>query len=101
MPKAASKAKKGETTKRKATNGKVTFACGCNGGCKGRKREISKALYKKLLGDRLCWVYDPPVRLYGELSILGLHFILCSLSIPLILSYTRTLLTHIALIPFL
>ena len=44
MPKAASKAKKGETTKRKATNGK---ACGCNGGCKGHKREISEALYKK------------------------------------------------------
>ena len=47
MPKAASKAKKGETMKRKATNGKVTFACSCNGGCKGRKREISEALYKK------------------------------------------------------
>ena len=47
MPKAASKAKKGETTKRKATNGKVTFACSCNGGCKGRNQEISKALYKK------------------------------------------------------
>jgi hypothetical protein len=47
MPKAASKAKKEEAKKRKATNGKVTFACGCKGGCKGRKREISEALYKK------------------------------------------------------
>ena len=26
-----------------------------------------------LLGDRLCWVYDLPVRLYGRLSIFGLH----------------------------
>ena len=26
-----------------------------------------------LLGDGLCGVYDPPIRLYGELSYFGLH----------------------------
>ena len=48
-----------------------------------------------LLGDRLCWVYDPPVQSYGELSI----YLDCTLfyvvhlyrsSFP-----THTLLTHI------
>ena len=62
---------------------------------------IERRLTHSLLGDRLCWVYDPPVRLYGELSILRLRLILCSLSLLLILSYTRMLLTHVALIPFL
>jgi hypothetical protein len=34
---------------RKATSGKPTrtFTCACTGGCKGRIRELSEALYKK------------------------------------------------------
>ena len=40
MPKAA-------TTKGKAANRKAMFICACIGGCKGRKRQISEALYKK------------------------------------------------------
>jgi hypothetical protein len=47
MPKAASKTKKVETSKGKAASEKLTFACACIGGCKGRKRQISEALYKK------------------------------------------------------
>ena len=43
MPKAASKTKKVKTMKGKT----ATFACACIGGCKGRKRQISEALYKK------------------------------------------------------
>ena len=31
------------------------------------------AEFMKVLGDRLCWVYDLPVHLYGELSIFGLY----------------------------
>jgi hypothetical protein len=46
MPKAASKTKKIKTTKVE-TSGKLTFECACIGGCKGRKRQISEALYKK------------------------------------------------------
>ena len=30
---------------------------------------------RSLLGDRLCWVYDPPVRLYNGLSISDLHLL--------------------------
>ena len=26
-----------------------------------------------LLGDGLCWVYNPPIHLYGKLSTFGLH----------------------------
>ena len=47
MPKATSTTKELETTKRKAANRKATFVCACIGGCKGRKRQISEALYKK------------------------------------------------------
>jgi hypothetical protein len=49
MPKAASKTKKVKSTKgdSEAASGKLTFACACIGGCKGRKRQISEALYKK------------------------------------------------------
>jgi len=48
MPKAAGKARKVKTTKGKAASGgKPTFTCACNGGCKGRTRELSEALYKK------------------------------------------------------
>ena len=47
MPKAARKAKNVETTMGKTVNGRPTFACGCIGGCKGHKRKISEAFYKK------------------------------------------------------
>jgi hypothetical protein len=47
MPKAASTTKELKTTKRKAVNRKATFVCGCIGGCKGRKQQISEVLYKK------------------------------------------------------
>ena len=47
MPKAASTIKGVETTRGKAANRKATFVCACIGSCKGRKRQISEALYKK------------------------------------------------------
>ena len=47
MPKATGKARKVKTTKGKAASGKPTFTCACTGGCKGRTRELSEALYKK------------------------------------------------------
>jgi hypothetical protein len=47
MPKAASKTEKVKTTKGKVASGKLTYACACIGGCKGRKQQISEALYKK------------------------------------------------------
>lgn len=47
MPKAATTTKEVEKTKGKAANRKATFVCACIGGCKGRKRQISEALYKK------------------------------------------------------
>lgn len=47
MPKAAGKTRKVKTTKGKAASGKPTFTCACTGGCKGRTRELSEALYKK------------------------------------------------------
>ena len=28
---------------------------------------------QQLLGDGLCWVYNPPICLYGKLSTFGLH----------------------------
>ena len=34
---------------------------------------IVNCIFLSLLGDRLCWVYDPPVHLYGELSTFRLH----------------------------
>ena len=41
---------------------------------------LALAVFECLLGDRLCWVYDLPVCLYGELSTHGLHlfYIVCS-----------------------
>ena len=54
-----------------------------------------------LLGDRLCWVYDPPVCLYDELSIIRLYPTLHNLSVPLVISYTRCCFTRdVFLIPF-
>lgn len=47
MPKAASKARQVKTTQGKATSGKPTFKCACTGGCEGRTRELSGALYKR------------------------------------------------------
>ena len=49
MPKAAGKARKVKTTKENAASEKPTssFTCACVGGCKGRTRELSEALYKK------------------------------------------------------
>ena len=47
MPKAATTTKEVEKTKGKAANRKATFVCACIGGCKGHKRQISEALYKK------------------------------------------------------
>ena len=49
-----------------------------------------------MLWDGLCWVYDPPICLYGELSIFWIAPTLRSLYLPLIISYTRTLLTHVS-----
>ena len=46
----------------------------------------------QLLGDGLCWVYDPPIRLYDELSIFDLH----SLSTHLLLTARYSLHTHVA-----
>ena len=43
-----------------------------------------------LLGDGLCWVYDPPIRLYGKLSMFGLHLSYSVWYLPLILPYIRT-----------
>ena len=28
-----------------------------------------------LLGDGLCWVYNPPINLYGKLSTFGLYLL--------------------------
>jgi hypothetical protein len=49
MPKAADKleVRKVKATKGKAASRKPTFTCACTGGCKGRTRELSEALYKK------------------------------------------------------
>jgi hypothetical protein len=53
MPRAkvAGKARKVKTTKGNlkstSTSRKPTFTCACTGGCKGRIRELSEALYKK------------------------------------------------------
>ena len=49
MPKATGKARKvnGKTTKGNTASGKPTFTCACTGGCKGRTRELSEALYKR------------------------------------------------------
>ena len=51
-----------------------------------------------LLGDGLCGVYNPPIRLYGELSIFRIAPFLHSSYLPLIISYTHSLLTYVALI---
>jgi hypothetical protein len=45
MPKAALAGK--ARTKGKAESGKPTYTCACIGGCKGRTRQLSEALYKK------------------------------------------------------
>jgi hypothetical protein len=47
MPKATGTARKVKTTKGKAASMKPTFTCACTGGCKGRTRDLSEALYKK------------------------------------------------------
>jgi hypothetical protein len=47
MPKATGTARKVKTTKGKAASRKPTFTCACTGGCKGRTRDLSEALYKK------------------------------------------------------
>ena len=50
-----------------------------------------------MLGDRLCWVYDPPVQSYSELSITQTALILCSSSLPLIIPYTHVV--HTCCVP--
>ena len=50
------------------------------------------AQMKCLLGDGLCWVYDPPIRLYDELSISDLH----SFSMHFLLTARYFLHTHVA-----
>ena len=44
---AAGRPRKAKATKEKATSRKPTFRCTCTGGCKGRTRELSEAMYKK------------------------------------------------------
>ena len=47
MPKAPAKARKTQTAKGKIARQKLTFTCACTGGCNGRTREISEALFKR------------------------------------------------------
>ena len=49
MPKATGKARKVQTTRGKAASrlGRPTFTCTCTGGCQGRTRELSEALFKR------------------------------------------------------
>ena len=47
---------------------------------------------EQVLGDGLCWVYDPPIRLYDELSISDLH----SFSMHFLFTARYFLHTHVA-----
>ena len=69
---------------------KLTFSFNLSGFriCKGLLHHCEAAF----LG--LCWVYDPPVHLYDELSIIRLYPTLHSLSIPLVISYTHCCFTR-------
>ena len=56
------------------------------------ERWCLRAVMGHVLGDGLCWVYDPPIRLYDELSISDLH----SLSTHFLLTAHYSLHTHVA-----
>ena len=49
---------------------------------------LARWLRAQLLGDGLCWVYDPPICLYGKLSTFRLHLSYSVWYLPFILSYT-------------
>ena len=62
------------------------------GNCGGIGNFVVFPILFQLLGDGLCWVYNPPIRLYDELSIFDLH----SFSTHFLFTARYFLHTHVA-----